>query len=84
LNLKKNGDKLDDSEKKFMIDLLKFHHNSAEKIKDLKEIIVDNHPSFANTRCFIIVKNDGSKVDFSVAKCVDGIKEKAKIVEASS
>ena len=64
-----------------MVDLLKYHHNGAEKLKDLKDIIVDNHPSFANTRCFMIVKNDGSKEDFSVAKCIDGVKEKAKVAD---
>ena len=81
LNLKKNGDILDESEKKFIMDLLKYHHRAADKLKDLKDICVDNHPTYANTRCFIIVKNDGTKEDFSIAKCIDNIKEKGKVTE---
>ena len=58
LNLKKNGDILDESEKKFVVDLLQYHHRAAEKMKDLKDVCVDAHPSFPDTRCFIIIKND--------------------------
>ncbi len=81
LNLKKNGDILDESEKKFVVDLLKFHSKAEEKLRDLKDICVDNHPTFANTRCFIIVRNDGSREDVSISKCIDNLKEKAKVTE---
>jgi hypothetical protein len=43
------------------LDLLKYHARAADKIKDMKEIIVDNHPTYENTRCFLVVHNDGTK-----------------------
>lgn len=78
LNLKKNGDVLDEVEKKFVVDLLKYHSKAADKLKDMKDIIVDDHPTYEKTRCFLVVRKDGTKEDFSIAKCIENMKEKAK------
>ena len=53
-----------------MTELLKFHDKGAEKSKDLAHFEVGPHPEFTKTRCFFIVKKDGSKEDFSVSKCI--------------
>ena len=58
--------------------MLKFHSKAAEKLKDMKDICVDFHPTYASTRCFIIIRNDGTREDVSIAKCVEKIKEKTK------
>lgn len=70
LNLKKDGEKLDQNDADFMTELLKFHDKAAEKTKDLEHFEVGPHPEFTKTRCFFIVKKDGSKEDFSVSKCI--------------
>ena len=78
LNTKKDGEELNKFETSFIKDLLKFHKKSDDKLKDLKSIIVDAHPSFKATRCFFVIRNDGNKEDFSIAKCIDDmIAEKA-------
>jgi hypothetical protein len=71
LNTKKDGEELNEFEKKFIVDLLKFHKKSEDKVKDMKSVIVDSHPSYKATRCFFVVRNDGTKEDFSIAKCID-------------
>lgn len=78
LNQSKDGDVLGEGEKSFMVDLLKFHQKAEAKLKDLKDISVGVHPSHPDTRCFMVVRNDGTKEDFSVSKCIDAIKGKVK------
>ncbi len=41
--------------------MLKYHTKAEEKLKDVKDICVDNHPTYANTRCFLVVHADGKK-----------------------
>jgi hypothetical protein len=43
------------------LDLLKYHEKYEEKVKDLKDVSVDIHPKFPNTRCFFIIREDGTK-----------------------
>jgi len=39
-------------------------------MKDFESFEVGPHPEFEKTRCFFVVKKDGTKEDFSVSKCI--------------
>jgi len=39
-------------------------------MKGFDHFEVHPHPEFNKTRCFFVVKADGSKEDFSVSKCI--------------
>lgn len=54
-------------------ELLKFHVNSEKKLDDVDHFEVGFHPKFAETKCFLVVKKDGSKEDFSFNKCIKQI-----------
>ena len=45
-------------------------------MKDLKHFVVDVHPNFMDTRCLFVVKEDGTREDFSVVKCIENIEKK--------
>jgi hypothetical protein len=53
-----------------LLELLKHHEHSEEKLKGAKDFTVALHPEFKQTRCFFIVKEDGTKEDFSFHKCL--------------
>jgi hypothetical protein len=59
-----------------LVELLKFHDRYEEKSKDLKHFSAGQHPEYKATRCFFIVRNDGTKEDFSTTKCFENIKRK--------
>jgi Protein of unknown function (DUF3223) len=46
------------------------HEKGAEKLKGMKSFTVGFHPEYEETRCFFILKEDGSKEDFSLTKCI--------------
>lgn len=69
----KDGERLSKLDQDFMQELLKFHSKSAEKSADLDGFEVGPHPDFPKTRCFFIVKKDGTKEDFSVSKCIQNL-----------
>lgn len=54
---------------------MKFHEKAEQKLKDLKEVVVDINTEHPDTRCFYLVKNDGSREDFSVVKCIDKLEK---------
>lgn len=54
-----------------LLELLKHHDKAEEKLKDVKDFTVGLHPEYKQTRCFFVVKNDGSKEDFSFHKCLN-------------
>jgi len=70
LNIRKDGEKLEPSEEEFTKEIMKFHTRSEEKMADFTHFEVGIHPEFNKTRCFFIVRKDGSKEDFSVSKCI--------------
>jgi len=71
LSTSKDGEKVGSPDSEFILDLLKYHKNHDEKIKDLSYITTGKHDEHDYSRCFFIVKNDGTKVDFSVHKCIE-------------
>ena len=72
----KDGEKLKDSEQKFITDLLKYHHNYEQKSKDLDYFTVGKPENYDSSRCFIIVNKKNEKNDFSVQKCIDNLVKK--------
>ena len=72
----KDGEALKDKDKEFIEDVLKYHHNYDDKIKDLDFITTGKSEKYEFSRCFFIVKKDGEKVDFSIQKCIDELYNK--------
>ena len=72
----KDGEKLKENEEKFILDLLKYHHNCEEKKKDLDYVTVGKPENYDSSRCFIIVNKKKEKNDFSVQKCIDNLVKK--------
>jgi len=70
LNIKKDGEQLDGHDKDFLMELLQFHEKSEQKLKDFEAFEVGVHPQYERTRCFFVVRKDGTKEDFSVTKCI--------------
>jgi Protein of unknown function (DUF3223) len=52
------------------LELLKHHERGEEKLKDVEGFTVSLHPEFKQTRCFFVIKKDGTKEDFSFHKCI--------------
>ena len=70
LNLKQDGEALKDNDHDFIKELIAFHQKGTDKVKDMTHFEVGEHPDFAKTRCFFVVRSDGKKEDFSVSKCI--------------
>lgn len=75
LNKYKDDEKLVGEDRKFILDLLKYHHNYDEKVKDMDYIVVSKNEKFKFSRCFYIVDIHHKKVDFSSKKCIENIME---------
>ena len=71
LHSNKDGEKIQAIDHDFLYDLLKFHRNFAEKSKNLDYFTTDKPNEFQYSRCFFIVRKDGSRDDFSVYKCIE-------------
>ena len=65
-----NNVPLKEQEHNVVKELLGYHDNAENKLQDLKHFVVDVHPSYIDTRCLFAVRNDGSREDFSVVKCI--------------
>ena len=70
LNLKKDGERLADNDEAFVKEIISFHERSEEKLGDFSHFEVGTHPQFDKTRCFFVVRKDGTKEDFSITKCI--------------
>ena len=75
MNLKKDGEKLTGNDADFIKELLEMHDKGAEKLRDFESFEVGEHPDYAKTRCFFVVRNDGSKEDFSISKCITKLEQ---------
>jgi hypothetical protein len=75
LNKYKDDEKLVGEDRKFILDLLKYHHNYDEKVKDMDYIIVSKNEKFKFSRCFYIVDIHHKKNDFSSKKCIENLIE---------
>jgi len=68
--LTEDGNKLKEKDEAFLKDIIQFHVKHDAKMKDFSHFECNSHPSFDKTRCFFIVRKDGTKEDFSVSKCI--------------
>lgn len=59
-----------------MKEIVKFHDKGDEKMKNFDHFEVGVHPDYEKTRCFFVVKKDGTKEDFSVSKCISNLEKK--------
>lgn len=69
----KNDAEISEDGKQLLLALLKFHKNSDEKLSNVKGFTVGFHPTFDATRCFFIIREDGTKEDFSYHKCIHNL-----------
>lgn len=70
LNICKDGEKISGHDSDFLKELLELHEKKETKMKDFDHFEVGVHPQYDKTRCFFVVRKDGSKEDFSVTKCI--------------
>jgi hypothetical protein len=70
LNLKKDGEAIDGNDADFLKQLLELHEKKEQKLRDFERFEVGTHPGFDKTRCFFVVRKDGTKEDFSITKCI--------------
>lgn len=73
LKSSEEGKPLPEAEANCLRELLKYHVNSEKKLVEIDHFEVGLHPKFTETKCFLIVKKDGTKEDFSFNKCVKQI-----------
>mmetsp|Transcript_25662 Transcript_25662/g.22684 ORF Transcript_25662/g.22684 Transcript_25662/m.22684 type:complete len:217 (+) Transcript_25662:405-1055(+) len=76
-----NGEKFKDAEHTMLLELLKFHEAFEQKAKDLDHFTVDQHPEYKSTRCFFVVRKDGTREDWSFQKCLEAIKKKFNLTD---
>ncbi|XP_074583265.1 DNA-directed RNA polymerase IV subunit 1 isoform X1 [Curcuma longa] len=66
-----NDGYLDEKDKSSLMEALKYHPKSAEKIgSGIREIKVGHSNLHPSSRCFILLRSDGTSEDFSYRKCV--------------
>jgi len=53
------------------------HERSDEKMKDFSHFEINTHPQYDKTRCFFVVRKDGSKEDFSITRCIMNLEKEA-------
>jgi hypothetical protein len=70
LNLKKDGEKVAGNDEEFLKELLKFHDKQESKMKSFTHFEAGVHPDYEKTRCFFVVREDKTKEDFSISKCI--------------
>ncbi|XP_020539597.1 DNA-directed RNA polymerase IV subunit 1 isoform X2 [Jatropha curcas] len=67
---------LNEADKCTLMSALYFHPRRDEKIgSGAQDIKVVNHPEYQGSRCFSVVRTDGTIEDFSYRKCVHGALE---------
>ena len=70
-----DGAQLKEPYHSMLVELLKYHDKAEQKLNGLKYFSVGIHPEFKETRCFIAVKENGDKEDFSCIKCLRKLEE---------
>jgi len=57
---------------------MKYHDSGDKKMEGFDHFTVDVHPKFSDTKCFFVVRKDGTKEDFSYVKCMKEISKMIK------
>ena len=75
LNLKQDNERLEGNDEAFVKEIISFHEKADAKLANFDHFEVGTHPNFDKTRCFFVVRKDGSKEDFSITKCIAKLEE---------
>ncbi|KAK9121359.1 hypothetical protein Syun_018976 [Stephania yunnanensis] len=74
------GEFLNENDKSILTSALQFHPEGSDKFgSGLHNIKVATHPKWRKTRCFMLVRTDGTIMDFSYQKCVMGAAKAYKL-----
>lgn len=77
LNENQLRDTLRGNEDIFIRDLIALHPATEDKIGcGIDHVEIRRDPSYGTTRCFYILRTDGSSTDVSYIKCIDGEKRR--------
>jgi len=68
----KDWEKINSPDDLFVLDLLKHHKNYESKTSNM-DFITAGKSEHDYSRCFFVMKKDGSKEDFSIGKCIDEV-----------
>lgn len=65
----RDGEPLNAEDRAFILSLLRRHPNGRSKFgTGVRDVVV--HPYVGETRCFFVVRGDGTVEDFSIQKCL--------------
>lgn len=59
-----------------MKELLSYHEKADQKLANFKHFVVDVNPTYVDTRCLFVVREDGTREDFSIVKCISNVENK--------
>jgi hypothetical protein len=71
-----NGDRIKEPYNNMLKEILKYHEKGETKLNNLDYFTVNQHPIHQDSRCFFVIKTDGTSEDFSVIKCIDNLVNK--------
>eukprot|EP01018_Ginkgo_biloba_P002441 Gb_38368 [translate_table: standard] len=73
-----SGQRLRPEDEREVLEKIVLHHPEVEAKMGcgIDFIMIDNHSKYTSTRCFYIVRKDGTRTDFSYLKCLKGLVEK--------
>lgn len=71
-----NGDRIKEPYNNMLKEIIKHHSNGEKKMENFDHFTVNVHPTHSDSRCFFVVREDGSSEDFSVIKCVESLVNK--------
>jgi hypothetical protein len=79
----KDGERIGGQDEKFLRDLIDLHSDKEEKIDvGIVYFIVGKDAKWGTTRCFYLVRGDGSKTDFSFDNCINGKNPVQDVIDA--
>ena len=65
-----DGVHISDDHKKFMLSIFSHHRNSESKFGcGVKDLVIRKTPAYGS-RCFFIIRNDGTEIDISAKECI--------------
>ena len=83
LHCYRDGQSLSQADFSFMLEVLRWHPDyELKKGVGIKSIITKTNPFYRNTRCFWIIRQDGSDTDFSYLECLKGTPHEHKFINA--
>jgi hypothetical protein len=79
----KDGERIVGQDEKFLRDLIDLHSDKDEKIDvGIVYFTVGKDGKWGTTRCFYLVRGDGSKTDFSFDNCINGKNPVQDVIDA--